>query len=154
MFERKKSIIPPYMTEEEFLSVLRAITVHRRLNAPQKSGYTADAFSRAFARNGHPDGGPAFIKTNDLQSGPIQEACRFLIGKSFKPREWLRAANAIGLPDELAKAIQKACDLHQDRNIALYRRLLDACGLPHNRGRGLRPATSSDEDEEDIKAIT
>jgi hypothetical protein len=141
MFQRTKSIFPPYMSEEEFLAVLRAIVVRRRLNAPQKRGYDTRAFSRAFARHGHFDGGPGFIKTDDGQSGPIQEACRFLLGKDYKPQEWQEASKAIGLPIELAESIQKACDLSLTRDVALYHRILDACDLP-----------SSDEDEEDIQA--
>lgn len=128
-----------YLSEAEFLSVLRRIVVQRRLNPPKKRGYAPMAFSRAFIRNGHPDGGPAFIKTSDFRNGPIQEACRFLSGKLYKPQEWREAAKAIRLPTELAESIQKACDLSLDRDVALYHRLLDACDLPH-----------SDEDEEDL----
>lgn len=130
------------MSKSEFLAVLRAIVVHRRLNAPQKRGYDARAFSRAFARIGHFDGGPAFIRTADGERGPIQEACRFLCKKNYKPLEWQKAAYAIGLPLKLAESIQKACDLSLDRDVTLYHCLLDACNLPHG-----------DEDEEDIKAI-
>lgn len=131
--------LPPDMSEAEFLSVLRAIVVHRRLNAPQKRGYDIKAFSRAFVRNGHPDGGPAFIKTSDLERGPIQEACLFLLGKTYSPQKWQEAAKDIRLPVELAESVQKACDLSLKRDVALYHRLLDACDLP-----------SGDEDEEDL----
>ena len=36
------------MSEEEFLAVLTAIVIRRRLNPPQKHGYDPMAFSRAF----------------------------------------------------------------------------------------------------------
>jgi len=137
----KAKIVTSPMTEEEFLSVLRQIVEHRKENAPQKKGYTKDAFSRAFARVGHPDGGPGFIRVADnYESGPICEAARFFKVGDYGPKDWREAARAIGLPDELAKSIEEACELSLDRDPGLYRRLLDACDLPH-----------SEEDEEDIE---
>ncbi len=127
--------IPP-MSEEEFLAVLTAIVIRRRLNPPQKHGYDPMAFSRAFARIGHCDGGPAFIRTDDGESGPICEACLFLTGKRFVLEQWEKAAGKIGLPLSLAEEIMKACELHQDRDSALYRRILVACGLPSSIDEG------------------
>lgn len=144
--EKTMAIIPPHMTEEEFLSVLKAIVVHCRLNAPQRKPYSEDAFSRAFAREGHFNGGPGFIRWNDSEKtgpiGPLCAATYFLTAKEYKAEEWRKAANAIGLPMKLAHSIMKACELSLDRDVALYRRLLDACSLP--RGE-------NGEDEEDIE---
>lgn len=142
LFSRKRSTPIPPMSEVEFLAVLTAIAVQRRLNPPQKSGYHPMAFSRAFARVGHWDGGPAFIRSDiDGESGPICEACRFLTGKKFPPQQWREAAEAIGLPKSLAREIQNACELSLNRDPALYRRLLIACDL-----------TWGDDDDEDLPA--
>lgn len=141
LFTKKASIVPPIMTEGDFLAVLRAVVVKRRLNPPQKHGYDPMAFSAAFVREGHFTGGPAFIRCAETSngSGPICEACRFLTGKSYHPKDWSMAAKAIGLPLVLAEAIMKACELSRERDPALYHRILEACGLG-----------SSPEDEEDL----
>lgn len=133
-----KAIIPPCLSLEEFLSVLVAIVVKRRLNAPQRSGCAEDAFSRAFARVGHWGGGSAFIRSADpddphCESGPICEAARFLLGKKFKPEQWREAAMAIGLTRRIAERIQNACELSPKRDSKLYRRILEACSLPRNK---------------------
>ena len=134
----------PSMSEKEFLAVLTAIVINRRLNPLKKLGCAPMTF--AFVRIGHWDGGPALIRTNDGEHGnrnnPICEACRFLTGKIFAPEQWHDAADKIGLPPLLARAINDACELSRHRDPALYRRILLACNLPHANGN---------EDEEDIE---
>ena len=126
------------MDEKGFLDILTKITAQHRL---ARKG--ADQ-SEAFARLGHPDGGPGRIRSSkDSSSGPICEAALFLLGKRYNPQKWRDAARVIGLPDDLALAIERACELSLDRDPKLYHRLLDACSLPH-----------SAEDEEDLETAS
>src|SRR3989344_2980937 len=137
-FFRKKhpKVVADKMTKDEFLAVLTAIVVQRRLSPPQRRGFDSMAFSSPFARMGHFDGGPAFIRVKihlgqpDGERGPICEACRFLTGKNFSADRWRDAARTIGLSEELARRIQDACELSTTRDPHLYRKLLTACGLP------------------------